>query len=54
MVLGMSRVWRRAPAAATLVPATAARTIFEHVVVRHADRQVLAFPRFALMSGALA
>jgi biotin transport system ATP-binding protein len=48
MVLGMSRVWRRAPAAAPLVPAATAKTIFEHVVVRHGDRQVLAIPALCL------
>jgi biotin transport system ATP-binding protein len=48
MVLGMSRVWRRAPAAAPLALATTARTIFEHVVVRHADRRVLAIPALCL------
>jgi biotin transport system ATP-binding protein len=48
MVLGMSRVWRRAPAAAPLARATTARTIFEHVVVRHADRRVLAIPALYL------
>jgi len=48
MVLGMSRVWRRAPAVDS--PASTATTgiIFEDVEVRHADRQVLAVSELCL------